>query len=80
LDSSLELVFGGQTHERELLNDAWVVVSDGAVEPFEAVGTAPPARYAAELIYHAERSRFLLFGGRGADGALDDLWELTPAS
>jgi hypothetical protein len=80
LDSSLELVFGGQTHEGELLNDAWVVVSDGAVEPFEAGGTAPPARYAAELIYHAERSRFLLFGGRGADGALDDLWELTPAS
>ena len=38
--------------------------------------TRPPARSGATLI-PAGQFRYLLFGGRGADGALADMWELS---
>lgn len=71
------LVFGGQTHDRGLLDDLWLVGDDGTIRAVQADGQAPAGRYAAELIADLEGGRFLLFGGRGADGALADLWELT---
>lgn len=70
------LVFGGRDADAGLLNDLWWLDdATGAAEPISVPGSAPEARYAAELIADPDNERLLLFGGRGQD-ALDDLWEL----
>ena len=73
-----ELVFGGQALDGSYRADLWVLAdeSDDAIE-VAVEGDLPPARAGAELVHDAERGRVLLFGGRSADGALDDLWSLT---
>jgi hypothetical protein len=40
----------------------------------------PSARKAATLITDTGRSRILLFGGRSAETAYDDLWAMPLAS
>jgi hypothetical protein len=74
------LVFGGQAVDGSYLGDLWSLAdgSDAAsqVEPV-GVGPQPVGRAGAELIVDGERGRVLLFGGRTADGALDDLWVLS---
>ncbi len=74
------LVFGGQAVDESYLGDLWLLADGSAdAEQIEPVGDGPqPAgRAGAELIADAERGRVLLFGGRTADGALDDLWALA---
>ena len=74
------LVFGGQAVDGAYLDDLWVL-RDGQVDadPIEptAEGTRPAGRAGAELVIDAARDRVLLFGGRNADGVLDDLWSLA---
>jgi Galactose oxidase, central domain len=72
------LVFGGQAVDRTYLADAFVFV-DGSTDavPVEAAGPAPAARAGAEMVVDARGGRVLLFGGRDADRAYDDLWELS---
>lgn len=74
------LVFGGQAVDGGYLDDLWLLpdaTADGEqVEP-AGDGPQPVGRAGAELIVDPERGRALLFGGRTADGALDDLWVLA---
>ena len=71
------IVFGGLALDETYLADLWLL-EDGAVDAqaIEPAGDPPPGRAGAELIVDVGRSRALLFGGRGADGALADLWIL----
>jgi hypothetical protein len=69
------LVFGGRGLDG-FLDDAWLVADDGTASRLQA-GGPPPARAGAELINDLRGERLLLFGGRDADTAFDDLWELT---
>jgi hypothetical protein len=74
------IVFGGQAIDASYLGDLWLF-ADGSAEvtPIEPVGDGPRpvGRAGAELVVDAERGRALLFGGRAADGALDDVWALV---
>jgi len=74
------IVFGGQAVDSSYLGDLWLL-GDGSADatPIAPVGDgpAPAGRAGAELIVDAERGRALLFGGRTADGALDDVWALA---
>jgi hypothetical protein len=74
------LVFGGQAIDGSYLGDLWLL-DDGAAdaEQVEPVGDGPQpvGRAGAEMIADPERGRTLLFGGRTADSALDDLWILS---
>jgi hypothetical protein len=71
------IVFGGTALDGTFLADLWLL-PDGDVDALalEPAGGPPSARAGAELIVDVTRSRALLFGGRGEDGALDDLWIL----
>jgi Galactose oxidase, central domain len=70
------LVFGGRGSDDSFRDDTWLLADDGAVTGLDLAG--PAGRSGAELVADADRGRLLLFGGRDADGALDDLWELRP--
>ncbi|MEO6577420.1 MAG: kelch repeat-containing protein [Candidatus Limnocylindria bacterium] len=71
------LVFGGQAIDGGYLADLWLL-EDGELDGGELTptGTLPPGRAGAELIVDPDGGRALLFGGRTADGTLDDLWVL----
>jgi hypothetical protein len=71
------LLFGGQALDGRRLDDAWLLV-DGEADAIrlEIEGAFPAGRSGAELIADVSRGRYLLFGGLGADGALDDTWQL----
>lgn len=70
------LVFGGRGSDDSYRADAWLFADEGTVTPLDLAG--PGGRSAAELVADPDRGRLLLFGGRDANGALDDLWELRP--
>jgi hypothetical protein len=74
------IVFGGQAIDESYLGDLWLL-ADGSTDavPIEAIGDGPQpvGRAGAELIADPGRNRALLFGGRTADGALNDLWALS---
>jgi hypothetical protein len=72
------IVIGGQALDGTALADAWWLGDAGAVAALD-IGGAPPGRWGAELVA-AAGGRVLLFGGRDADGARNDLWELTVGS
>jgi hypothetical protein len=61
----------------DFLDDAFTIdATTLAIAPLEPEGSKPPGRSGAMLIDDPARERVLLFGGKNADGALDDLWEL----
>ena len=71
------LVFGGQGVDGTFLADLWLLADDAAdAAMLDPAGEPPAGRAGAELVVDEGRGRALLFGGRGADGALDDLWAL----
>ena len=71
------LVFGGQALDSGYRNDLWLLADDATdAMALDPTGDPPPGRAGAELIVDETQGRALLFGGRAADGALDDLWEL----
>jgi hypothetical protein len=75
------VIVGGRALDGRYLSDAWLIDDQGTARPIRLAGDRPPARAGAELIADPTGGRLLLFGGRDADGAMDDLWELRlPAS
>ena len=75
------LVLGGQAVDGSFLADGWWLLdAGGPAVPLEADGAAPPGRAGAEIVIDAERDRLLVFGGRDADGALADTWQLVGLS
>jgi hypothetical protein len=70
------LVYGGQALDGSFLNDLWVL-TDGVPDATALHVSGGPARAGAELIHDESGGRVLLFGGRDADGAHADLWQLT---
>jgi hypothetical protein len=71
-------VFGGGAADRSKLGDLWALdLAALAWTEMDPDGDAPAARSGAAMITSAD-DRVLLFGGLAADGALADLWELTP--
>ncbi|HYI66463.1 MAG TPA: kelch repeat-containing protein [Candidatus Limnocylindrales bacterium] len=71
------IVFGGQALDGSFLADLWLLADDAIdAEGLEPGADPPSGRAGAELVVDAARGRALLFGGRGADGAFDDLWIL----
>jgi hypothetical protein len=73
------IAFGGRGLDGRYLDDTWLFPDAGSPSRIRATG--PAARAGAELIADEPRGRIILFGGRDADGAFDDLWELPlPAS
>jgi hypothetical protein len=69
------VVFGGQALNGDYLADAWLIEDGGGVARVRA-DRLPPGRAGAELVADPARGRVLLFGGRDADAAMDDLWQL----
>ncbi|HEX7197073.1 MAG TPA: hypothetical protein VF364_09615, partial [Candidatus Limnocylindria bacterium] len=71
------LVFGGQAADGSYHDDLWLL-SDASADATMLTPAAdgPGGRAGAELIFDPTRGRALLFGGRDADGARDDLWTL----
>lgn len=74
------LVFGGQALDESYLGDAYLL-TDGEADamPIAPAGPGPDPRAGAEMIWDPARGRAVLFGGRDADRAFDDLWELRGA-
>ena len=71
------IIFGGLALDGGYLDDLWLLADDAVdARALEPAGGPPPARAGAELIVDATRNRALLFGGRDAAGARDDLWIL----
>jgi hypothetical protein len=71
------LVFGGQALDGTYLGDAWLIDHEGAPGPAPTSASAPTGRAGAEMVTDIAADRVLLFGGRAADGAFDDLWQMT---
>jgi hypothetical protein len=69
------VVFGGGASNGGFLDDTWLLQDDGTAVRLRT-GAGPAARAGAELIADPARGRLLLFGGRDADGAMRDTWEL----
>jgi hypothetical protein len=75
------LVFGGVAPDGSYRSDAWLVDDLAGAMALDLGATAPGGRSGAELVPDPSRNRLLLFGGRDADGAFGDLWEVRlPAS
>lgn len=71
------IVFGGQGLDGGYQNDLWRLADESSdAEALEPVGDAPPGRAGAELIVDEAAERAILFGGRDAEGAMDDSWIL----
>ena len=73
------VVFGGQDPEGRPIGDVWFIWDDERPPTaYQESGEVwPSPRWGAELVTDETRTRFLLFGGRDADGTFDELWELT---
>ena len=69
------VVFGGGSLSGGFLDDTWLIGDNGRA--MRVGGGGPAARSGAELITDPQRGRLLLFGGRNADDAMRDTWELT---
>ncbi len=72
---SATVIFGGGTLSGAFLDDSWLIRDDGTARRLRT-GSGPAARSGAELIADVQRGRLLLFGGRNADDAMRDTWEL----
>ena len=72
------VVVGGRGLGSVFLDDVFAIdATTMAIQPLDPQGTAPPGRAGAMLIDDPEGGRMVLFGGKTAEGALDDLWELS---
>jgi N-acetylneuraminic acid mutarotase len=73
------LVFGG--FGRSLLDELWAYrpARDRWLR-LRPSGESPPARHSHTAVWDAASAQMLVFGGKGDDGDLDDLWAYRPAS
>ena len=72
------VVFGGQALDMSYLDDLWVLPDPaGDAVQLEPATEGPSGRAGAAFIADPGSGRLLLFGGRDADGVLEELWSLT---
>jgi hypothetical protein len=76
LGGGVVLLFGGVTSSTELLNDLWQF-SNGSWSEVPVLGTPPPPREQASMVFDSSGGDVLLFGGLGSSGALEDTWLLS---
>ncbi len=74
------LLFGGEDAAGALKNDTWNWSPTGGWVERSGSGEAPPARRSHAMVADTVRRKILLFGGRGANGALRDMWEWDMAA
>lgn len=71
-------IFGGGDRDGRPLGDLWLLdLATLAMVEADTTGSTPAARSGAAFVADAERGRLLLFGGKGRDGELGDLWQLV---
>lgn len=76
-DQSVSVLYGGAGAEG-FWDDIWRYGADtGAWQPVLVEGGSPPPRSGHDMTWLPAAQRALVFGGRGPDGDLNDLWELT---
>jgi hypothetical protein len=68
------VVFGGRNSTASTMNDTWEYDGTTWVERTDPNLPIPPARRAAELVYHSSLNASFLHGGQGSS-QLNDLWE-----
>lgn len=75
------LMFGGRDPQGNLLADTWVFTTVGTQPTWlqMVTDTVPPPRSDAALCADGHGG-FLLFGGRGSSGLLDDTWHFDTAT
>ena len=72
------LMFGGQTTGTPFLNDIWRLDEEGWSE---LIGEPrPSARNFYAMAFDGDDGRLVLFGGRAAEGPLNDLWQFDSSS
>ncbi|HEY6607870.1 MAG TPA: kelch repeat-containing protein [Candidatus Limnocylindria bacterium] len=72
------VVFGGMGLDAAFLDDLWLLGDEEADgEMLTPGGETPAPRSGASMVTDTVRDRVLLFGGRGADGAFGDTWDLV---
>ena len=72
------LLFGGTDANGNLLNDTWAWDRQTSNWTELTQTVRPSARTGARMIYEVDVGATLLFGGRGADGYLNDTWIFGP--
>ena len=72
------LVFGGQAADGLFRSDLLRFDAELVGATIDVPSVIPPGRQGAQLVPDVERGRILLFGGLNENGALGDLWTLTP--
>ncbi|MFN8589187.1 MAG: kelch repeat-containing protein [Candidatus Eisenbacteria bacterium] len=72
------LAFGGADDALQATTWAFTF-SSGLWTPLTTAGTAPPARRLHGAVYDPLGDRMIVFGGLGASGPLDDVWQLSLA-
>jgi hypothetical protein len=74
-------IFGGGGVSGGLLGDLWLLdLASLAMVEATTSGDQPSARSAATFFADPARHRLLLFGGKGNNAELDDLWQLSPVA
>jgi len=79
-DAGTVLLFGGEG-ESGLLADTWsfdIGAHEWKQTPLS--GASPPARAGHAMMFDPVARQFLVFGGRGTDGLLADLWAIDPSA
>jgi N-acetylneuraminic acid mutarotase len=70
-------LYGGNSPDG-IKEDVWVFDSGSyAWQPVLVEGGSPPPRHSHDMTWMRAAGVGLIFGGRGPDGDLNDLWELT---
>ncbi len=70
------LVFGGGSLESNYLADAWLLDAASLAMTQLSAAAGPAARDGATLVHDTAGGRLMLFGGRGENGPLGDVWEI----
>jgi len=71
---SYAVLFGGDNATGVLLNDTWSYIHGRWAVVNLTNPTTPPPRASVALSYYGQDNAVYVFGGRGANGALNDTW------
>ncbi len=77
-DAGRLILFGGLTKDGPA-NDAWSFdIAAGEWTALEPPGDAPTARSSHDAVWNPATGTLIVFGGKGKEGALNDMWVFTP--